>query len=123
MKLSMAKLKSIIHSLEERLLERQTRLDPNALNSLLAADFIEFGANGMAWNRAQIIDALQSQAFVRRQISAFEIRVLADEVVLATYTCTIHGPDSSSESLRSSIWRRQGQQWQMAFHQGTAKAG
>jgi hypothetical protein len=72
---------------------------------------------------ALLMPALQSQAFVRRQISAFAIRVLADEVVLATYTCTIYGPDSNSESLRSSIWRRQGQQWQMAFHQGTARAG
>jgi hypothetical protein len=29
------------------------------------------------------------------------------------------GQRAPANSLRSSIWRRQGEQWQMVFHQGT----
>ena len=45
MKNSKACLESFIHALEARLLERDTRLDRLALNSLLSPDFVEVGAN------------------------------------------------------------------------------
>jgi hypothetical protein len=38
-------------------------------------------------------------------------------------TCHCHnlaiGQRSPANSLRSSVWRQQGEQWQMVFHQGT----
>ncbi|WP_060513411.1 DUF4440 domain-containing protein [Pseudomonas sp. NBRC 111124] len=121
MGVSKAWLLSAIYSLEVRLLEREARLDRDILNSLLAPDFVEFGANGAVWNRTQIIDALLEQDFVQRQINDFQIRILSEKVVLTTYRCTVLSPSGSSESLRSSIWRQVGDDWQMAFHQGTAR--
>lgn len=121
MSVSKAWLESAIHTLEVRLLERKTRLDRDILNSLLAPDFVEFGANGVVWNRAQIIDALLEQDFVQRQIYDFQIRILSETVVLTTYRCAVLDPSGGSESLRSSIWRQVGGDWQMAFHQGTAR--
>lgn len=122
MSVSKAWLESAIHALEVRLLERETRLDRDILNSLLAPDFVEFDANGVVWNRAQIIDALLEQYFVQRQINDFQIRILSETVVLTTYRCTVLDLSGGSESLRSSIWRQAGGDWQMAFHQGTARA-
>ena len=42
---SKACLESTIHALEVRLLERDFRLQRNTLNSLLAPNFVAFGAN------------------------------------------------------------------------------
>lgn len=121
MSVSKAWLDAAIHELEVRLLERETRLDRELLNSLLVPDFVEFGTNGAVWNRTQIVDALLEQDFVQRQITYFQIRILSEKVVLTTYRCAALSPSGSSESLRSSIWRQVGDDWQMAFHQGTAR--
>ncbi|ROL64668.1 DUF4440 domain-containing protein [Pseudomonas vranovensis] len=122
MKISKACLESVIHALEASLLERKTRLDRDMLTRLLAQDFVEFGAEGIAWNRSQTIDALLVQDFVQRQITDFQIRILSEKVVLATYRCTVESPNGTRDSLRSSIWHRLGDDWQMAFHQGTTRA-
>nr|WP_314877226.1 nuclear transport factor 2 family protein [uncultured Pseudomonas sp.] len=122
MSVSKAWPESAIHALEVRLLERESRLDRDILESLLAPDFVEFGADGAVWNRTQIIDALLEQDFVQRQINDFQIRILSEKVVLTTYLCTVRSSSGNSESLRSSIWRQVGDGWQMAFHQGTVRA-
>ncbi|WP_367646185.1 MULTISPECIES: DUF4440 domain-containing protein [Pseudomonas] len=78
------------------------------MKSLLAPDFVEFGANSAVSNRTQLIDALLEQDFVQRQINDFQIRILSEKVVLNTYRCTVLSPSGSSESWRSSIWRQVG---------------
>jgi hypothetical protein len=52
----------------------------------------------------------------------FEYRVLADGLAQLTYRATIKRAEnqSPSYSVRSSIWRFDGEKWQMIFHQGTA---
>ena len=50
----------------------------------------------------------------------FEIRELADDIVLATFkTEKIFSDKSRMVSLRASIWRKANENWQMIFHQGT----
>ena len=51
-------------------------------------------------------------------VSDFAARRLAPSVVLLTYRATADGV----ATLRSSIWRRAGDCWQMMFHQGTPSA-
>jgi hypothetical protein len=36
-----------------------------------------------------------------------------------SYLVDSHGHPGAVHSLRSSIWRNRGEQWQMVFHQGT----
>jgi|SRR5471032_802577 len=110
-----------IHELEQRLLQQEIRLDATSLNALLADDFVEFGARGQVWKKADIIADLQNETFAKRVIRNFETRELADGVVLATYVCSsdASNTETGSISLRSSIWRRHQDNWQMAFHQGT----
>lgn len=117
-----APLEATIRMLEERLFEQHTRLDADALEQLLAEGFVEFGASGMAWTRAEVIGALPAQPFVQRTLSDFQLRDLAEDVVLATYRCQAPGAEGVTQSLRSSIWRRQGNRWQLVFHQGTRAA-
>ena len=109
-----------ILALERLLLEPETRKNDGLLKQLLSDDFVEFGAVGKSWTKAEIIAALTSQIFVKRTIVDFSLRVLADGVVLATYLCR-HQKANGDESLslRSSIWKTYENGWHMVFHQGT----
>lgn len=115
-------LESLILSLEERLFDRATRQDVAALGALLADEFVEFGARGAAWGRAEVLSDLPEQDFVQRRLSNFKLTILSEDVVLATYVCEVSGDKKPQQSLRSSIWKQSQGRWQMVFHQGTRVA-
>lgn len=90
----------------------------DAVSRLLAEDFIEFGGSGRVFTKADIIALLQAESPVKREASQFETRLLASNVALLTYRvkrCT----QPPVLSLRSSLWQKRGETWQMVFHQGT----
>ncbi|WP_131670094.1 nuclear transport factor 2 family protein [Pseudomonas parakoreensis] len=112
--------KHLLH-LENRLLSRAVREDAAELARLIADDFVEFGASGGIWNKFDVLEALPQQAFAQRNVSQFTLKQLSEDSALVTYHChTVAGGQRvPGDSLRSSVWRRQGEQWQMVFHQGT----
>ncbi|RON10305.1 DUF4440 domain-containing protein [Pseudomonas brassicacearum] len=114
-------LSQTLLKLEQRLQSQATRRDAEEISRLLADDFIEFGASGSIWNKAEVVEQLPHEAFTRRTISEFAAKQLSEYTVLVTYHCHTPsiGQHCPTNSLRSSIWRRQGEHWQMVFHQGT----
>jgi hypothetical protein len=84
------------------------------LANLIADEFVEFGASGRSWTATTIRAALATPAQVRPTIEDFEIDILGDGVVLATYRISAPVP-----AHRSSIWIRRDGAWQIRFHQGT----
>jgi hypothetical protein len=99
--------------LEQRLLERRVRLDRDALESLLHADFSEFGASGRVYGRESIIEALSASDGAGAQASGFRAARLGPDAILLTYR-------TDSPSLRTSVWvRGSGGAWQVRHHQGT----
>ena len=108
-----------ILALEERLFNRSTRRNVAELSQMLADEFVEFGARGVAWDKAEVLESLPEQQFVQRRLSGFKLTMLAEDVVLATYICTVPGSEGLQGSLRSSIWRQTQGRWLMVFHQGT----
>ena len=109
-----------MRELEEELLLPATRRSSEALASLLADEFLEFGSSGCVFNRRQVIEALQSESPIRFSITDFRATLLAEGVALVTYRA-IRGDqlDEASASLRSSVWVMRDARWQMLFHQGT----
>ncbi|MCD5986522.1 DUF4440 domain-containing protein [Pseudomonas sp. CDFA 553] len=103
-----------IEDLEHRLLQQDVRADEATVLALIADDFMEFSASGRVWTKDDVITGLKSEAFVSRSMSDVQVRALAADVVLITYVC-----QSTVNSLRSSIWRKHRDIWQMTFHQGT----
>jgi hypothetical protein len=85
-----------------------------ALGSLLADDFVEFGASGRRWDVASTREFLADRARREIVISDFEIDRLAPDVVLATYRV-----EGTRPSRRSSIWVHRQGRWLVRFHQGT----
>lgn len=60
--------------LERRLQQAEVRADRQALEALLADDFLEFGASGGRWDKAQVLHSLPQFAV------ALPRRALADAV-------------------------------------------
>ncbi len=88
------------------------------ISGLIADDFAEFGASGGIWYKVDVVKHLPDQPFIPRTISEFAVKQLSPDTALVTYHCHT-GSITPFTSLRSSIWRLQGDRWQMVFHQGT----
>ena len=66
----------------------------------------------VGWSKPEIVEAISQEPASDRKLEDFRVRELSSSICLATYR--------TGSSLRSSIWRRIGDAWQMVFHQGTA---
>jgi hypothetical protein len=114
---------STIRLLEEKLVESGVRHSVDELDKLLADDFTEFGRSGNVYDKRVVIGRIQKEETARMTLSDFKIVILAPDAILATYRATkTETGGQKSYSLRSSIWRKTGDKWQMFFHQGTAAA-
>ncbi|MDM5220809.1 DUF4440 domain-containing protein [Peribacillus sp. NJ11] len=109
-------LKDHIKQLEENLLNPEIRSSRTQLKKLLADDFFEFRSSGKVLYKDEDI-ADVGIGIVKMELSHFEIRLLSDGIVLATYR--IFNEISNQHSLRSSIWKLNEGVWKLVFHQGT----
>ena len=108
---------AFFRELETSLQRRSTRNSPDAVSALLDDDFLEFGKSGRVYDRRTTIALLRTDdSELVPEVRDFEARQLSPDVVLVTY----RSGRGDSFALRSSIWRRSGGKWRMAFHQGTA---
>lgn len=110
-----------IRALEEQLLQPDVRKSPQELDRLLANAIVEFASDGRIHDKRQLIEALQHESAIRRSLTDFRLRLLAGDVALAVFRA-IHEDVHSGEvvsTLRSSIWRRGVNEWQVVFHQST----
>jgi hypothetical protein len=106
--------------LERALADRDPTGIPDGLASLLDDDFLEFGSSGRIWSRdATITVLLPAKAGVPVTIRDVDARVLTDDLVLLLYRIEVTTSSGGRASRRSSIWRRHGTGWRIAFHQGT----
>ena len=104
------------------MLRPEVRRSRQFLDELLADEFVEFASDGVAYGKAQVIDALQLEPSLHRSLAEFHLVVLAEGIVLSTYRSSkrLDASDAVVESLRSSIWKEHDGRWQMIFHQGTS---
>lgn len=122
----MEELRSHILSLEKALVQPEVRADQKKLKELLAEDFFEFGTSGKLYRREHTIEQLPKTASSyegSHEIFDFEIRLLGSEYIHATYRSdTTYADGERKLAYRSSVWRKEGDQWRMIFHQGTRMA-
>jgi hypothetical protein len=112
-----------LQGLEEELLRPGIRHSRVELEARLAPDFAEIGTSGRVYDRASLVEALANEGDGPPMIHVrdFSVRLLAPDIALATYRSVLEDPAGGppAVALRSSIWRRDGDAWRMAFHQGT----
>ena len=109
-----------ILKLEESLLLSEVRVSLDTLDKLLADDFMEFGSSGSVYYKKDTLKSVPANASkVKYTMSNFNAQSLADDIILSTFK-TKHVIDGKTVfSLRSSLWRKNDDDWQMFFHQGT----
>lgn len=90
---------------------------------MLADGFVEFGASGTVYNRATIINLLLQENDSGNddlKTTNYAMTTISDDAVLLTYDSERNQTDGAKRHvLRSSIWKRNEDRWQMLFHQGT----
>ena len=106
--------------LEKMLLDSAIRKDPFELSRLIADDFVEFGTSGRIYNKTIIIERLSNESPCAVEAFNFKAVPLSPDVVQLTFKTKRKNDNGSlSASLRCSIWKLNGNQWQILFHQGT----
>ena len=110
-----------IKQLETSLLQPAVRGLESNLANLIADDFVEFGGSGRTYNKRDVIAVLSNAQERLMELRDFQVRMLADDVVLTTFLLDEydHRTQQGSSSLRSSIWKLSGGKWKIVFHQGT----
>ena len=114
-----------IRALEEALHKPEIRRSREAVEPLLAAGFVEFGASGKVYDRPTVIALLAQESGGDDgdlRTSNYALTPISSDAVLLTYeTERSCGDGSMRRVLRSSVWKHDGIHWQMLFHQGTIK--
>ena len=111
--------------LETKLHRKEIRNAADRVDRLLADDFVEFTKSGLVVDKAATIRSLGAESLDRKiAVNDFKARYLSKDLVLVTYRSTSTDPVTSETvfTLRSSIWRKEGDAWRMTFHQGTRLA-
>lgn len=117
-------LAELIERLETELMLAEVRRSPDRIDALLADDFVEFGMSGRRYTKQDMIRLLPQEKGPDYQATDFEAKQIAPDVVLLTYRAAARSRETGeiAWSLRSSLWRRSGDSWQLIFHQGTPQA-
>lgn len=101
--------------LELKLLDPAVRGDRAALDALLHPEFLEVGASGREWSRAEIIDELvRSQDPGPVEVIDLTTHNIAPDAALVTYRTR----SPARIVVRTSIWILDGKHWRIRFHQG-----
>ena len=100
-----------IRALEHSLLTPAVRSSAEKLDHLLSDDFVEFGSSRCAYTKAQVIRLVLANTVVPMPLLGFRATLIAPGIAHTTYR--------AGGSLRSSLWRREGDRWRMLLHQGT----
>ena len=106
---------------ERQLLEPEVRQSAEALDTLLDDDFIEIAADGTSFNKFQVLTRLPTEVVPQFYNQHFKGRMLSDDIAQLSYQAAFRRSARSefNYSVRMSLWRCNGKQWQMVFHQGT----
>jgi hypothetical protein len=116
--------RSEIVGLERALLAPETRHNAEWLDGILAADMTEIGRSGRRYDKDGVIAALVAVTptpAARFELIMPKLAELASGIALLTYRLEPL-EEGGTPSLRSSIWRKADERWQLVFHQGTTAA-
>ncbi len=95
---------------EQRLAQVGGKLSAEDASSLIAEDFVEFGASRKVWSKAELIAAMSQWTPIEGMVENFSVRELSASVCLVTYKSigVTKERQPPPYSLRSSIWRYTG---------------
>lgn len=108
--------------LEAELHHPGVHCSPERLDQLLHPDFHEVGRSGNRYSRATVIGYLLNQGpQLTTESGEYAVHALSPDCALLTYRSAQHSQagQASHAALRSSVWMRCADRWQLFYHQGT----
>ena len=121
----MTSLLQELQTLEVELHHPGVRCSRARLHQLLHPQFHEVGRSGRSYSRETIVSYLAAQETQPVVASeAFSVAELGPGVALLTYR-SAHREQGNilvNHTLRSSVWVKTSEGWQLRYHQGTAAA-
>lgn len=117
-------LAKLIEQLEIELLQPDVRKSTERINELLADDFFELGMSGKKYTKQDVLKLLPKQEGVKYEGMDFAAKEIVPGVILLIYRALVKNSNTGNKkwTLRSSIWQKHGDNWQMIFHQGTPQS-
>jgi len=112
-------LKDTLYNLELSLLQKEVRQSSEKLDRLVAEGFIEITSSGAVFDKKHIIEELPKMDVPVFSINSFEVKELSPELAMTIFEISKNLNGVSTNSIRSSIWKKIDKEWQMIFHQGT----
>jgi hypothetical protein len=74
----------MLFELEQRLAQTGRKLTAEEASSLITEDFVEFGASGEVWSKAEMIAAMSQWSPTERIVESFSVREQSASVCLVT---------------------------------------
>jgi len=113
-----------IEDLEISLMQPEVRRSAKRISELLTDDFVEFGMFGKVYSKQDFVESLPNAVEEKDEVykpTNFKAVEIATNTILLTYKATIEflKTKETIKTLRSSIWQKRDENWQMIFHQGT----
>jgi hypothetical protein len=116
----MENIKDIIYKLELYLLRPEVRTSAEKINELISDDFIEYGSSGLIYNKENILERLPQGNSLSYNLFDFDVIILSENIVQTRFKIDRTNLDNTkTTSLRASLWRKNNDNWQIFFHQGT----
>ncbi|WP_315914343.1 ribonuclease HI family protein [Arthrobacter sp. lap29] len=107
----------VVRELEQELLDPSVRSNPLRLAELLHPDFEEIGASGNLRSRAETLELLADEVAADVEMEVLNLNKVDAATALLSYRTL----STNGNTLRSSLWQLDGQQWRLRFHQGTTE--
>jgi hypothetical protein len=110
-----------LRRLETELHTTDARRNRQRMETLLHADFVEFGRSCTRYTRADVLNEFGPTSVLPSVCSGnFDLAVLAEGIALLTYASAHEDAEGkqSRHTLRSSVWVRTDSRWQMRFLRG-----
>ena len=108
-----------LKQLEEELWKSNFRFNVSKMEEVLASDFFEFGRSGKVYRRADTLNVISQEIRCLFPLTDLKIRLINKDTAQVTYVSHVDYLHGQEKSLRSSIWSRLDDRWQLRFHQGT----
>jgi hypothetical protein len=89
------------------------------LHDLVADDFLEIGASGRTYSKAEVLAAIEAAPLRKFTLEEFKVVASGEGWALVSYRAGEKSASSSTASLRSTLWVERERKWQIVFHQGT----
>lgn len=110
---------TLLQQLEESLWRGETRFDTEYMHRVLSPDFFEFGRSGRIHKRADTLAHKSEPINATFPLKNFTVHEITADVVLITYVSEVQYDEEIEVGNRSSLWIKQGDTYQLKFHQGT----